>query len=160
MISAPTSTEVGASWIRGEGFEWQYLKEAKRVIVRLVEEALNTASLNLQQGLQPATRPLALGSLRGHQSLFEMVLKEEIEDFEAVIIVDMSRKDTTHCTITVEVNIPSRGGWPNLADTEVKLKQNELILATQLTNAYGRAVFKEITIAELTKLNFEIIPSR
>ena len=161
VVSAPTSAEAGAGagWKRGDGFEWQHLKEAGQVIIRLIGEALNTATLNLPQGLQPAADRPAFGRLRGSQPLFEVALREEIDDFEAVIIVDTSRKDPTHCAITVEVNILSRGGWPNLANTEVKLKQNEVVLATQVTNAYGRTVFSNITTDELTKLNFEITPS-
>lgn len=156
----PTSADEAPNWTRGDGFEWRYLKEAGRVVIRLVEEVLNTITFNLQQGLQPATGQLVLGGLRGRQSLFEMTLKEAIEDFEAVITVEASRQDPTHCAITVEVNIPSRKGWPNLADTEVKLMQNKLILATQTTNAFGRTVFKDIAMDELTKLSFEITPGR
>jgi hypothetical protein len=66
------------------------------------------------------------------------------------------RGDPTRCTVIVKVNIPSRGGWPNLAGTEVMLKRGELELDTQTTDAYGEAVFERIATDDLAHLIFEI----
>ena len=60
--------------------------------------------------------------------------------------------------VIVEVSIPSRGGWPNLADTNVTLKRDDLELETQLTDAFGKAVFEGICTDDLAHLVFEIKP--
>jgi len=159
MVPAPLVGDR-SRWTQGNGFEWRQFKEAGRIVFRFMEEALNNAILNLQQGIQPSADQAVYGGLRSsHLTLFEVALKEDQEDFEAVITIDINRHDPNHCTITVDVNIPSRGGWPNLANTEVILKQNDIIVATQSTNAFGKAVFERIATAELAKLSFEITPN-
>jgi hypothetical protein len=82
------------------------------------------------------------------------------EDFEVTITAERKRNDPTHCTMTVQVNIPSRGGWPNLAGTEVSLKRDQEILAMQITDAYGEAIFEKVAIADLAQLAFEIAPGQ
>ena len=56
--------------------------------------------------------------------------------------------------------IPSRGGWPHLAGTEVMLKKEEVTLDTRATNAFGQTTFKGIMAADLAKLSFEIMPKK
>lgn len=158
--TAPALMAEEAAWTQGDGFEWQYLPQAGRVIIRLVGEALDAAAHHLQQRWSPPSGRLAPGGVRGSQPLLEMTLSQGIDDFEAVISVATRLKDPTQCNITIKVNIPSRGGWPNLAGTEVILKREGTTIATQATNAFGQVVFKEITPAELTKLSFEITPGR
>lgn len=80
------------------------------------------------------------------------------EDLEVTITAERQRNDPTHCTMTVQVNIPSQGGWPNLADTEVTLKRDQEVLAIQFTDAYGEAIFEKVATIDLAQLAFEITP--
>jgi hypothetical protein len=159
-VSSPLPVAETSPWIQGQGFVWQPLREAGGVIIRVLAEALNTAAFNLQQGLHPVDR-LALGRLRTSKSLdalFQLALQEGIEDLEVTVTATVKRSDPNHCTVTIEVNIPSRGGWPNLANTEVVLKRDDSIVATHITDAFGKTVFEKVATDELAKLSFEITP--
>jgi hypothetical protein len=81
-----------------------------------------------------------------------------IDDLQATITVEDMRADPAYCTVTVEADIPSRGGWPNLAGTEVMLKRGELELDTQRTDAHGEVVFEGIATDDLAHLVVEITP--
>ncbi len=88
----------------------------------------------------------------------QLSLKEAVEDLEVTITAEEAREDMAYCTVMVEVDIPSRGGWPNLADTEVTIKRGESEPETALTDAFGKAVFTGIATTELAHLVFEINP--
>ena len=108
--------------------------------------------------LQPAYATAGLKSDRAQRILCQFSLKEAVEDVEVTITVEENQRDPTNCTIIVEVDIPSRGGWPNLAGTKVTLKRGELELETQLTDAFGKAVFEGVATSALPHLVFEITP--
>jgi hypothetical protein len=82
------------------------------------------------------------------------------EDLEVAITVEEQDNESIYCMITMQVNIPSRGGWPNLADIQVILKRDQEILASQVTDAYGEVVFEKIHPTDLTQLVFEITPEQ
>lgn len=162
-VDFPTPLEVDSPWQLGQGFKWQHWKEAGQVIIQLVDETLDTFTRTLKQGLQPPTGQLAYGGSRSGKPdgyLFQLTLKEGVEDLEVTITAETKHNNPQQCTVMVEVDIPSRGGWPNLAGTEVTLKQNELTLHAQTTDAFGRTVFQEINIDEQTQLTFKITPSQ
>jgi hypothetical protein len=92
--------------------------------------------------------------------LCQISLKEAVKDTEITITAEEERADPTRCTVTVKVNIPSRGGWPNLAGTEVVLKRGELELDTQTTDAHGEVAFEGVATEDLAHLVFEIVPHR
>ena len=94
------------------------------------------------------------------KALCQISLKEAVEDTEITITVEEMRADPVRCTVAVGVDIPSRGGWPNLAGTEVTLKRGELELNTQTTDAHGEAVFEGIATDDLPHLVFEVAPYR
>jgi hypothetical protein len=119
-------------------------------------------SAELVRALQPPTyQPTyaAVKSPKSSKTLCQLSLKEEVgEDLEVTITAEEMRDDPTLCTAFVEVSIPSRGGWPNLANTEVTLKRGEAELETQLTDAFGEAIFEGINTDDLAHLVFEITP--
>lgn len=78
------------------------------------------------------------------------------DDLEISVTVEQERKEPAYCTITMQVNIPSRGGWPNLAGLEVTLQRDQEIIATQVTDAHGEVVFEKIGVADLDQLVYEI----
>jgi predicted SprT family Zn-dependent metalloprotease len=128
------------------------LDEFGRLIIGFSADLLRAFQL---PAYQPAYAMTGLKS-KSSRILCQLSLKEAVEDVEVTITAEEMRADPTRCTVVVEVNIPSRGGWPNLAGTEVMLKRDELELDTQTTDAYGEAVFEGIATNDLAHLIFEI----
>lgn len=148
--------EESRHWLPAAGLE--YIKEAGTVVIRLMESAVSQAVANLQ----PPLPRLALGGARRGRSsatLLEASSKEALDDFETLIFIETDWQDPDHCSITVQVDIPSLGGWPHLGDTAVSLKKDETLLSTKTTNAFGRVIFQGIATSELTRLSFEITPA-
>lgn len=129
------------------------LDELGRLIVELSAELLHALQL---PAYQPAYATARLKSEK--KTLFQLALKEAVKDLEVTITAEETRDDPTRCTVSVQVHIPSRGGWPNLADTEVTIKRDEQELETQRTDAFGEAVFEGIATDDLAHLVFEIAP--
>ena len=93
------------------------------------------------------------------QSLGQVTLNAS-EDLEVIITAEAPRRRPSARQLTIQVNIPSRGGWPHLAGTEVTLKQGDQILAVQETDAHGETIFENIAAADLPQLIFEIVPGQ
>src|SRR5262245_18398289 len=97
--------------------------------------------IELSDALVRASRPPALAtSLKsGEQTaeMFRLRVPDAVPDLEVTIAAEYARGDSTHCALSVEVVAPSRGGWPNLAGSEVVLKRRNEVLATQVTDAFG-----------------------
>ena len=131
------------------------LDELGRLIIEFSAEWLRVLQ-------PPAYQPAyaTVKSAKSSRTLCQLSLKEAGEDLEVEITAEEMRDDPTLCTVFVDVNVPSRGGWPNLADTEVTLKRGERELGTQVTDVFGKAVFEEIGTDDLAYLVFEIMPSR
>ena len=107
---------------------------------------------------QPAYAPVRTKSDPSRRTLCQLSLKEAVEDLELTIVAEETREDPAYCTVMVEVDIPSRGGWPNLADTEVTIKRDNNEIETQLTDAFGKAIFEGVVTDELGQLVVEINP--
>jgi glutaredoxin len=144
------------SFLRPEPAEipWR-LDELGRLIIEFSADLLRALQ---PPAYQPAYATFRLKSDQLRRTLCQLSLKEAVRDLEVSITAEEMRGDATQCTIVVEVNIPSRGGWPNLADTEVTVKRGELQLDTQLTDAFGKAVFEGMATDDLARLVFEIKP--
>jgi len=120
-------------------------------------------SADLLRTLPPPPSPSAYATVRtksgqSRGTSFQLSLKGEVDDLNVTITTEKSRKNEAYCNLIVEVDIPSRGGWPNLADTEVTIKRGESEPETNLTDAFGKAVFTGIATDELALLIFEINP--
>lgn len=117
-------------------------------------------SASLLQSLQPQQPSLsyALKSKTGRKVLYQYALKQDKEDLEVAISVEESRDDGAQCTVIVSVQIPSRGGWPNLAGTQVALKRGDEQVAFEVTDAFGDAVLSKIPASDVPDLAFEITP--
>jgi hypothetical protein len=66
------------------------------------------------------------------------------------------RQDASFVTVTVEADVPSRDGWPNLAGTRVRLLRRGEEFDAQETDAFGRAVFERVPAEALAELVIEI----
>ena len=87
-------------------------------------------------------------------------LTGQLDDLNVRINVEPSRRDPQRTTVEVEVDIPSRGGWPNLAGNVVTLGRGaEQLLEEQETDAFGRALFEDVSVEDLPLLVFEIAVS-
>lgn len=131
------------------------LDELGRLVIQLSADLVQALRLQTDQMAHAA---FSLKSDTSSQVLFQLSLQEAVEDLGVAITAEQRRDDPDHCTVIVEANIHSRGGWPNLAGTQVTLKRDDSELETQLTDAFGQAVFEGIATANLAQLTFEIAP--
>jgi hypothetical protein len=106
----------------------------------------------------PAYAPRSLKSDKSSRVLYQVALNKAVEDLAVTITAEEDPDDPSQCTVTVEVDIPSRGGWPHLADTQVIIKRGEGKLETQATDPFGKAVFEGIAAADVEGLVVEIRP--
>ncbi len=141
--------------------QW-YLNELGHLIVHLTGQLVDSAKEGVSQLQESMTRQPGLimaGELRSAPSqLPQFSLKGIVEDIEVEIQAKETKSDPTTCQIEVQVNIPSRGGWPNLGNIRVTLRQEDKELDNRLTNAFGAATFKNVALADLDYLVFEIAP--
>jgi hypothetical protein len=132
-----------------------HLDEIGRLIIRFSDRLLQT--------LQAKPQSLTYAMERSDEEadlLYQFTLQQVIEDRNIAITVSQMR-DTSHfCTVIVEVDIPSRGGWPNLTETVVVLKRGITALQTQMTDAFGKTAFRDISTDDLPQLVFEITASQ
>jgi hypothetical protein len=129
-----------------------HLNELKHLVIELSTELLEAL---------PPPAPAVVG-LKSHQSPQRVLCEFSLEEVENIVVkvtAEEKRNDPTHCTVSVTVDIPSRGGWPNLTGTLVTLKKDQQDLTSQLTDAFGQAVFEDIVTDDLAHLAFEIAPS-
>ncbi|NJN66066.1 MAG: hypothetical protein HC884_04785 [Chloroflexaceae bacterium] len=126
------------------------LDDLGRLIIAFSADLLRTLPPPAQQAAAGAKSAAGAGTAR------EFALTNEIDDLNVKITMEPVKNDPAHCTVTVSVDIPSRGGWPNLADTGVILKRDESEIATEYTDAFGTAVFEEVATADLEHLVIEI----
>lgn len=84
------------------------------------------------------------------------VLADAVEDLAVRIEVEPQRRNPQRLTIEVEVDIPSRGGWPHLAGNVVTLRRGAELIDKQETDSFGKALFDGVPAADLPQLVFEI----
>jgi len=128
------------------------LDELGRLILEFSTELVRT--------WQPPAQAMAgLKSEEAEKVLGQARWEREGVDIEVEIVAKAQPNEPSRCTIMVEANIPSRGGWPNLADTRVTLKRRDKTeLETQLTDPFGQALFKGVAVDDLPELVFQVVP--
>lgn len=127
------------------------LDELGRLLIQFSVDLL--ARLAPSPALQPSY-------LKGATAGLIYSLTGEIPDLDATVRVTPSRGDASSVTVTVEVDVPSRDGWPNLGGTVVRLLRGGEELDTQETDAFGRAVFERVPMEALAELVVEIQAAR
>ena len=143
------STEAPQTTSRAWG-----LDELGRLILEFSTELVSAWQL-------PAQAMAGLKSEGAEKVLGQARWEREGVDLEVEIIAKTQPDEPSRCTIMVEANIPSRGGWPNLADTKVTLKRRDKTeLDMQLTNAFGQALFEGVDVDDLPELVFQVIPEQ
>jgi hypothetical protein len=106
--------------------------------------------------LQPAYSFVRAG--QGEQNEVHFSLENQLADLNLRLTIAREPATGDQCQVMVEAEIPSRGGWPNLADTIVNLKQADMVVQSCLTDAFGKALFPAVAISQLPTLQVEVIP--
>lgn len=83
-------------------------------------------------------------------------LADVVDDVAVRIEVEPQRRNPQRLTIEVDVEIPSRGGWPHLAGSVVALRRGDELIDKQETDSFGKALFDGVPAADLPQLVFEI----
>jgi hypothetical protein len=130
------------------------LDELGRLIVELTDHVLGS----LLPQARPAAHALAGLKSAAPGTLFELPIQVPDADLNVTIQAEGERAAPERCTLCVLVDIPSRGGWPNLAGTEVTLKQAGNAPSLAWTDAYGEAIFEGVPVENLAGLVIEIMP--
>ncbi len=128
------------------GRPWS-LDELGRLVIQWTADLL--ASL---QG--PALQPAMLKS--GAPAGLRYELAGAVDDLAVRIEAEPQRGDPQRWTVEVEVDIPSRGGWPRLAGSVVTLRRGDEVQEQQETDPFGKAVFDNVSAADLPRLSFTV----
>ncbi|MDQ1301102.1 MAG: hypothetical protein QG637_1023 [Chloroflexota bacterium] len=137
---APTPAAANPLW---------WLDELGRLVIRFTADLL--ASLQ-PPALQPAY-------LKGAGEAAGETIRVVADDLAAHIRAEAHAPGEERCVVEVAVEIPSRGGWPNLAGITVSLRQGAAELASQETDAFGHAVFDDVPTSNLAGLVCVIAPA-
>ena len=95
---------------------------------------------------------------QGEQTEVRFTLENQLVDLNLRLTIAREPATGDQCQVMVEAEIPSRGGWPNLADTIVNLKQADTVVQSCLTDAFGKALFPAVALSQLPTLQVEVIP--
>jgi hypothetical protein len=104
------------------------------------------------QALQPALLK------SNDRELFTVSSPAIVDDLKVVVTARARRREPEHCSITVGVEIPSRGGWPNLGGIPVTLTIGGQPVETLATDDYGRVVFPSIARTALAQVGVAVLP--
>ncbi len=130
----PGRPAVAASKSQPTGQPWS-LDALGRLIIEFSAELL--------RGLQGP--PLQASYLKGNASQsLTYALTGAVDDLDVRISAEPARNDPDRYDVEVEVEIPSRGGWPNLAGSVVALFVETEKFDRQETDAFGKTLFEGV----------------
>ena len=114
-------------------------------------------SAELLRSLQgPALQPSYLKSDMPRALTWE--IEGEVDDLTVRVNAEASRRDPQAVDVEVEVEVPSRGGWPNLAGSIVALSVEENEFGQEETDAFGKALFEGVPADVLPGLMITVTP--
>ena len=142
LAPPPTTTRSQVDSLR-----WR-VNELGHLLVALSTEFLDS--------LQPA--PQAAYLKAPVRNLFTVTSPSLGSDLIVTIAVNTPRRQPEACIVSVTADIPSRGGWPNLGGTTVKLALDDATIATGTTDAFGKVAFAGIARTDLSRLQLTVIP--
>jgi hypothetical protein len=159
-VEPPAYPKPELSFLRAESMvpqpvqaRWWQQDQIGRLLITLSEDLLHI--------LQPPASQFAFSAFP-HKAgaspipLWQIALDKELDDLAIRVLAVQMPDDLRHCMLAVDVNIPSRGGWPELAGSRVTLRRNDIELAMQETDAFGKTIFEGIAIADLPTLVIEV----
>lgn len=114
-------------------------------------------SAELLRGLQgPALQPSYLKSDAPQPLTY--TLTGAVDDLDLRINAEPARGDPDRYDVEVEVDVPSRGGWPNLAGSVVALYVKDEEVDRQETDAFGKALFENVPADALAGVAIMVEP--
>lgn len=129
-----------------------YWKKVRHLVIEFSAELL--------ESLRAPQPQLAYTFERSNQApagRYQFALANTDEGLTIRLNVQCDHQTSDRYQMVVETEIPSRGGWPHLANTTVNLKQADTVVQTRLTDAFGKAVFEAIAATDLAQMQVEII---
>lgn len=129
------------------------IDELGRLIVTFSREVLSA-----MLGAAATPSALAVKSASEPRPGSRLILGGAPENLEVTVTVDERPDHPAICKLLVEVRIPSRGGWPNLAGSEVRGAMPGREELVRITDAFGRVVFTPLTRDEIAALTLTIVP--
>lgn len=149
LAEAPALTPVPAPRL-------DFLRPAPAPPWRL--DNLGTLLVDLARALRPALESPAGLKRGGGTTLEEGELRDALPDLELRLALEEQGGEARR-RLRVTVHIPSRGGWPNLAGSEVVLRRGEEELDSQLTDSFGTVVFADLEAATLGDYSLAVRPA-
>lgn len=119
---------------------------------------LSDAVMRALQPAQPQPAQSFTRAAQGAKNVYHFTLENQLADLNFRLTIEREQPVGDQCQVIVDAEIPSRGGWPNLADTIVNLKESDTVVQSRLTDAFGRAVFPAVAVSQLPTLQVEVIP--
>lgn len=116
-----------------------------RLVIRFSSELLAALA-------SPAARPAYAYLKSSSAGGWQIEAGSAAEDLHVQVHVEPQRRNPALVTLELDVDVPSRGGWPHLDDIRVALRRGEVLLAEQLTDPFGKVVFEDIPAATLPEL--------
>lgn len=135
------------------------VEAAGKFVIQLSEELLQSLQTNAfaANRLQPASAQ-TLRNADTWQTWLTYSPPNPPPDLQVDISFKHLAEENECCNVVVQVDVPSRGGWPNLADSQVHLCGEDAADQLGITDAFGRTVFKNIKKRFVPQLSFEIMP--
>lgn len=121
---------------------WRLLN-LKKLVVSLSDDFIQS----LQTPSLQATTLKSVGD-----DLFQLVSPAMAPDMAVTISARAKRRQPDRYVIGIDVQIPSRGGWPNLGGSSVTLLVDGQAVETRETDAFGKVLFDGVGHADLAQV--------
>lgn len=145
--------EIEPSLVQAEARPW-HLSTIGNLVIQF-SDTLIEALQSQQMQLVPAR---STRGVEAWHTWLEYTLPLQTEDLEVAISAKHTGGKSEYCNIVVNVNIPSRGGWPFLAESQVQLSGQAVQSEWRETDAFGEAVFEFIKKTDVPHLIIEVNP--
>lgn len=160
-------------------FDFSYLKSGKKEESWRWDRGMGQLFVELSEALINSCRqtPPTSRNLRSSNSsdeIFRMTISPPDEDLSTKLIAKSIKSDDSRCDVFVQVERPSLAGAPLMAQSRVDLilpipsfgpnksdapPDQDKERVVQYTNAFGEAIFRQISILDLPHLQFSIEPA-
>lgn len=130
-----------------------FLRTATKQPWRL--DDLGQVLIDLVRALQPSGLTPGLKHGEEQAIVAEVSIDDAVPDLTIQIAVE-GRRDSDTRMLLVTVDVPSRGGWPNLGGSEVTLLRDGVVTDRQLTDMFGTVVFTGLSTHEFERYNLAV----
>lgn len=152
----PLSARFDFSYLPSQGLAatpparfWR-LDELGRLVIQLSDAVLRS--------LQPPVLQPAYLKSAPTPVVFELPLTEVGPDLKVALSARQQRGRSEVVGLTIDVDVPSRGGWPNLTGIVVSVSRGAEMIATRQTDPFGQALVEGLPAEALPELTIAIEP--